>query len=141
MGPGPSPGPSPDMNDVDAALPAEFPRIVPRAARLRKLQYVGNFTCRKNRLRFLDVADFFKVFEHFVVFRKAPQNLRVVFKQRSESPQISAILRKTCANNAEQQLKKNARKISYARVSAGLAKQHGTRRQTCTLGSAIELPH
>ena len=54
------------------------------------------------------------MFENFAVFRKSPQNLCIVFKQRSESPQISAILRKTCANNAEQQLKKTcARKISH----------------------------
>ena len=57
------------------------------------------------------------MFEHVVVFRKSPQNLCVVFKQRSESPQISAILRKTCANNAEQQLKKTARKISQTGVA------------------------
>ena len=50
------------------------------------------------------------MFENFAVFCKSPQNLRVVFKQRSESPQISAILRKTCANNAEKQLKKPAHK-------------------------------
>ena len=43
-----------------------------------------------------------------------PQNLCVVFKQRSESPQISALLRKTCANNAEKQLKKPAHIISQA---------------------------
>ena len=56
------------------------------------------------------------MFENFVVFRKSPQNLRFVFKQISESPQISAILRKTCEKhrNTEKQLKNNARKISQA---------------------------
>ena len=52
------------------------------------------------------------MFEKIAVFRKSPQNLCIVFKQRSESPQISAILRKTCAKNAEKQLKKPAREIS-----------------------------
>ena len=56
---------------------------------------------------------FLDIFEHFAVFRKSPQNLCIVFKQRSESPQISAILRKTCAKNAETQLKKSVREISH----------------------------
>ena len=45
------------------------------------------------------------MFEHFVVFRKSLQNLCVVFEQRSESPRISTVIRKTCAKNAEKQLK------------------------------------
>ena len=48
------------------------------------------------------------------IWRANSGMVRVVFKQRSESPQISAILRKTCAKNAETQLKKSAREISHS---------------------------
>ena len=61
--------------------------------------------------------DFFEIFEKLCSF---PQNLRktCLFSSRDpnlrSSPQISAILRKTCAKHAEQQLNKPARKISQA---------------------------
>ena len=55
------------------------------------------------------------MFEMFAAFRKYPQHLRIV--SRSESPQISAILRKTCAKSAVQQLRKPARKISHVRMN------------------------
>ena len=74
---------------------------------------VGNFTRHKFKLRFCIFCGFLELFEKIAVFRKSPQDLCVVFKQRSESPQISAILRKTCAKNAETQLKKPAREISH----------------------------
>ena len=76
-------------------------------------QEIGNFTRRKFKLRFCFFCGVLEIFEHFAVFRKSPQNLCIVFNQRSESPQISAILRKTCAKNAEKTLKKPARKISH----------------------------
>ena len=73
--------------------------------------WLGNFTRRKSKLRFCIFCGFLEIFENFTVFRKSPQNLWIVFQQRSESPQFSARLaQKTRRNNS----KKNARKISHS---------------------------
>ena len=101
-----APRPGPASAAPGAGVPAarQRPRGPPPSA-LR----VGNFTRRKLKLRFCMFCGFLEILEKFVVFRKSPQNLCIVFKQRSESPQICAILRKTCAKNTQKNTQQKPR--------------------------------
>ena len=100
-------------------------------------QPIGNFTRRRFKLRFCIFCGFLELFESFAVFRKSPQNLWIVFKQRSESPQISAILRKTCAKHAETTTQKNTRKISQCRALCREAVRIATHFRTWSVPAAL----
>ena len=87
---------------------------------------LGNLTRRTFNLCFC-IFCVFDIFGNLAVFRKSPQSLCIVFKQRSESPQTSAILRKTCAKHRENNSKKPARKISHTALIGNEPKPPGAR--------------
>ena len=78
-------------------------------------QESGRFRAPNVDMPFLYFRGFPETFGNFAVFRTSPRNLCVVFKQRSESPHISA---KLALKARKKQLKKSARKISQSCMSS-----------------------